>query len=211
MKLTKFEHSCLILEVADERLIIDPGVFTMPLGEFGEVVAVVVTHEHGDHWTPEQLERIIERNPDVVIYGPAGVVAAAGEIAVTAVADGDVIEAGAFTLKFFGEKHAVIHDSIPVIDNVGVLVNDELYYGGDALVVPPVPVKTLAAPVGAPWLKIGEAMDYVVAVNPKRAFPVHEMVLSVAGKGMGNDRLSWATHQGGGEYFVLEPGETLDL
>ena len=211
MKLTKFEHACLILEVADERLIIDPGVFTMPLGEFGEVVAVVVTHEHGDHWTREQLQRIIERNPDVVIYGPAGVVAAAGEIAVTPVKDGDVVEVGAFTLKFFGEKHAVIHDSIPVIDNVGVLVNDELFYGGDALVVPPVEVTTLAAPVGAPWLKIGDAMDYVVAVNPKRAFPVHEMVLSVAGKNMGNDRLTWASEQGGGSYFVLEPGESLDL
>jgi len=211
MKLTKFEHACLILEVANERLIIDPGVFTMPLGDLGEVVAVVVTHEHGDHWTPEQLQRIIERNPDVVIYGPAGVVAAAGEIAVTAVKDGDVIEVGAFTLKFFGEKHAVIHESIPVIDNVGVLVNDELFYGGDALVVPPVAVNTLAAPVGAPWLKIGDAMDYVVAVNPKRAFPVHEMVLSTAGKGMGNDRLTWASEQGGGSYFVLEPGESIDL
>ena len=211
MKLTKFEHACLILEVADERLIIDPGTFTMPLGEFGDVVAVVVTHEHGDHWTPEQLQRIVERNPDVVIYGPAGVVAAAGEIAVTAVKDGDVIEVGAFTLRFFGEKHAVIHESIPVIDNVGVLVNDELFYGGDALVVPPVAVNTLAAPVGAPWLKIGDAMDYVVAVNPKRAFPVHEMVLSTAGKGMGNDRLTWASEQGGGGYFVLEPGESIDL
>ena len=211
MKLTKFEHACLILEVANERLIIDPGVFTMPLGDLGEVVAVVVTHEHGDHWTPEQLQRIIERNPDVVIYGPAGVAAAAGEIAVTAVKDGDVIEVGAFTLKFFGEKHAVIHESIPVIDNVGVLVNDELFYGGDALVVPPVSVSTLAAPVGAPWLKIGDAMDYVVAVNPKRAFPVHEMVLSTAGKGMGNDRLTWASEQGGGSYFVLEPGESIDL
>jgi len=211
MKLTKFEHACLILEVADERLIIDPGVFTMPLGDFGEVVAIVVTHEHGDHWTTEQLERIIERNPDVVIYGPAGVAAAAGELPVTVVKDGDEIEVGAFTLKFFGEKHAVIHESIPVIDNVGVLVNDELFYGGDALVVPPVEVATLAAPVGAPWLKIGDAMDYVVAVKPKRAFPVHEMVLSVAGKGMGNDRLTWAVEQGGGSYFVLEPGESLDL
>ena len=211
MKLTKFEHSCLILEVADERLIIDPGVFTMPLGDFGDVVAVVITHEHGDHWTPDQLERIIERNPDVVVYGPAGVAAAAGELPVTVVKDGDVIEAGAFTLKFFGAKHAVIHSSIDGIDNVGVLVNDELFYGGDALDVPPVPVKTLAVPSGAPWLKIGEAMDYVIAVNPKRAFSVHEMVLSVAGKGLSNDRLSWATQQGGGEYFVLEPSETLDL
>jgi L-ascorbate metabolism protein UlaG (beta-lactamase superfamily) len=211
MKLTKFEHACLILEVADGRLIIDPGVFTMPLGDIGDVVAVVITHEHGDHWTPEQLERIIERNPEVVIYGPAGVAAAAQGFDVTVVTDGDVIEAGAFTLKFFGSKHAVIHESIPVIDNVGVLVNDELYYAGDSYTLPGVPVATLAAPAGAPWLKVSESMDYVLAVAPKRAFPVHDMTLSVAGKGMVNDRLTWAVEQGGGSYTVLEPGESLDL
>ena len=211
MKLTKFEHACLIVEVADERLIIDPGVFTMPLGEFGNVVAVVITHEHGDHWTMEQLDRIIERNPEVTLYGPAGVVAAVKDHPVVAVRDGDLIEAGPFTLRFFGEKHAVIHESIPVIDNVGVLVNEQLYYGGDALVVPSVEVDTLAAPIGAPWLKVGDAMDYVLAVKPKRAFPAHEMTLSVAGKGLWNDRLAWATEQGGGEYFVLEPSESLDL
>ena len=211
MKLTKYEHSSLLLEVADQRLIIDPGVFSMPLGDIGEVVAIVITHEHADHWTPDQLDRILERNPDAVIYGPAGVAAAAADYPVTTVKDGDEVDAGPFNLKFFGEKHAVIHSSIPVIDNVGVLVNDNLFYGGDALDVPPVAVTTLAAPVGAPWLKVGEAMDYVMAVNPKRAFPVHEMVLSVAGKGMHNDRLTWATAQGGGEIFILEPGGSIDL
>ena len=65
--------------------------------------------------------------------------------------------------------------------------------------------------MGAPWLKIGDAMDFVLAVKPKRAFAVHEMTLSVAGKGMGNDRLRWATEQGGGEYTPLEPGESLDI
>lgn len=211
MKLTKFEHACLILEVAEERLIIDPGMFTMPLGDFGEVVAIVLTHEHGDHWTTEQLDRIIERNPEATIYGPAGVVAAVTDHPVVEVHDGDVIEAGPFTLRFSGEKHALIHESIPVIDNVGVLVNDRLYYGGDALLIPPFPVETLAAPAGAPWLRIGEVMDYVLAIKPKRVLPTHEMGLSVAGKGLANDRLSWATTEGGGEYFVLEPGETLDL
>ena len=72
-------------------------------------------------------------------------------------------------------------------------------------------METLAAPAGAPWLKISEAIDYVLAVAPKRALPVHEMVLSIAGKGLANQRLSWAVEQGGGEYFVLEPGESIDL
>lgn len=201
----------MILEVAEQRLIIDPGMFTMPLGEFGDVSAVVITHEHSDHWTPEQLQRIIDRNPDVTIYGPAGVVAAASDFTIMETRHGDAVEVGPFTLRFFGDKHAVIHESIPVIDNVGVLVNDMLYYAGDALVVPPVEVEILAAPAGAPWLKIAEAMDYVMAVKAKRVFPVHEMVLSVFGKQLSNGRLSWAAEHAGGRYFVLEPGESLDL
>jgi len=106
----------------------------------------------------------------------------------------------------------VIHSSIPIVDNVGVLVNDALYYPGDSFTVPEgVEVDVLAAPVGAPWLKIGEAIDFVLAVRPRRAFATHEMVLSTAGKAMGGDRLKWAAEQGGGEYVALEPGDTLDL
>jgi len=211
MKLTKYEHSEMVLEVAEKRIIIDPGAFSAPLGDVGDVVAVVITHEHGDHWTSEQLDRIIERNPETAIYGPPGVVAAAAAYDVTAVADGDVVEAGPFTLAFFGSTHAVIHSSIPVIDNVGVLVNDRFYYAGDSFHVPPVAVETLAVPAGAPWLKISEAMDYVLEIAPKRALPVHEAVLSVAGKGLTNQRLSWAVEQGGGEYFAVEPGQSIDL
>ena len=91
------------------------------------------------------------------------------------------------------------------------LVDGELYYGGDSYTVPPVPVNTLAAPIGAPWLKIGEAMDYVLAVKPKRSFPIHDMTLSQAGKSMTQDRIRAVTEQGGGEFFVLEPGQSYDL
>ncbi len=122
------------------------------------------------------------------------------------------MEVGAFTLRFFGGTHAVIHSSIPTIDNVGVLVNDTFYYPGDSYAVPEgVEVGTLAAPLGAPWLKIGDAIDYVLAVKPRRAFGTHDMTLSVIGKNMHRQRLQWATEQGGGEFLVLEPGDTIDL
>ncbi len=211
MRITKHEHACLLVSVGDENLVIDPGNF-LSVTDFHDVTAVVVTHEHADHWTPDTLERLREDNPDVPIYGPAGVAAAAEGFDVTVVAAGDEVEVGGFRLRFFGGVHAEIHSSIPLIDNLGVLVNDELYYPGDSYTVPEgVEVGTLAAPVGAPWLKIGEAMDFVLAVAPKRAFPTHDMTLSTAGKGMGATRLGWAAEQGGGELTVLQPGETLDV
>lgn len=212
MKMTKLEHAALIVENTGQRLFIDPGNFTTPLTDTAGATAVVITHEHADHWTPEQLERITSMNPDVQVFAPAGVAAAAPDRDITVVSAGDIHEVGPFTLQFFGGKHAVIHESIPVVDNIGVLVNNELYYAGDSFTIPEgVEVGTLAVPAGAPWLKIGEVMDYVAAVKPKRSFPTHEMVLSRAGKDMSNARIKAVTELGGGEFFPLEPNEVLDL
>ncbi|WP_431220937.1 MBL fold metallo-hydrolase [Leifsonia xyli] len=212
MRLTKFEHAGLLLEQDGRKLFIDPGSFTSPLTDTANAVAVVITHEHPDHWTPEQLNRVRELSPGATVYAPEGVAKAASDFDITVVHPGDTIDAEPFTLRFFGGRHAVIHESIPVVDNVGVLVNDQLYYAGDSFFVPEgVAVDVLAAPAGAPWMKIAESMDYVLAVKPKRAFPIHEMVLSRAGKDMSNGRLQWATEQNGGRYFPLEPGDSLEL
>lgn len=210
MRITKYEHACLLLTVADENLVVDPGSFLSHIDPTG-VVAIVITHEHADHWTPENVRRLLDKNPDARILGPQGVADAAADFEVEVVAPGDLVEVGAFKLAFYGGEHAVIHESIPVIDNVGVLINDEFYYGGDSYAVPDVEVGTLAAPIGAPWLKIGDAMDYVLAVKPRRAFYTHDMTLSVAGKGLGAARLTWATEQNGGTFTELQPGETIDV
>ena len=211
MKVTKHEHACLVIEKNDEALVIDPGGFTSPLSDVHGVVAVVITHEHPDHWTPEQLQRILDANPGARILGPAGVAAAADGFEVQVVSDGDEVSVGGFALRFFGTQHNVIHSSLPLVDNTGVLVDGELFHPGDSYTVPPVPVGTLAAPIGAPWLKIGEAMDYVLTVRPKRAFPIHEATLSQIGKGMHAQRLTWATEQHGGAFTVLDPLQSIDL
>ncbi|HEY5224261.1 MAG TPA: MBL fold metallo-hydrolase [Microbacteriaceae bacterium] len=212
MRLTKFEHAALLLEESGKKLFVDPGSFTTALTDTVNTSAVVITHEHADHWTPEQLNRVIEMNPDVPIYGPAGVAAAASDFDIITVAAGDTVEAGPFTLRFFGGKHALIHSSIPIVDNLGVLINGQLFYPGDSFTIPEgVEVDVLAVPSSAPWLKAAEFIDYVLAVKPKRSFPTHEMVNSVAGKKMANARIAWATEQSGGEFFPLEPGNTLDI
>lgn len=211
MKVTKYEHACLVLTKADQSVVIDPGSFTMPLTDLDGVVAIVITHEHADHWTPEQLERIRDRNPEAAVYGPAGVVAAAAGIPVEEVKAGDERTAGDFTLTFTGGIHALIHESVQRVDNVGVIVDGEFYYPGDSFEEPGTEIAVLALPSSAPWMKTGEAMDFVAAVKPRRAFPVHDAMHSVIGKGSFNARVEGygATH--GVEYFVLEPGESADL
>lgn len=211
MRLTKFEHAALMVEKSGQKLFIDPGSFTSPLADTVGAAAVVITHQHADHWTPEQLNRVLASNPGVPIYGPAGVAEAASDFAVTTVAAGDEVAAGPFRLRFFGGRHAVIHSSIRVVDNLGVIVDDVLAYPGDSFATPPAPVDVLAVPSSAPWLKASEFMDYVLRVKPRRSFPTHEMVNSAVGKQMANDRIRWATEQAGGQFFPLAPGDTLEL
>lgn len=212
MRVTKFEHATLTLTESGRTLVIDPGSFTAPLGELENVVGVVITHEHADHWTAGHLDRLTQDFPDVRLFGPEGVAKAAAGYDITVVEPGDVVELEPFRLEFFGGRHAVIHESIPVVDNVGVLVNDAFYYPGDSYAVPEGrDIKLLASPVGAPWLKIGEAMDFVLAVAPRQVFGTHDMTLSVAGRDMGRTRLGWAAEQHGGELLLLDPGEGTDL
>jgi hypothetical protein len=54
-------------------------------------------------------------------------------------------------------------------------------------------------------------MDYVLASKPKRSFPTHEMINSVIGNGMANARIQSTTEQGGGQFFPLTPGESIEI
>lgn len=211
MKVTKLEHAALIVEATGRTLVIDPGSLTTPVTTPGDAIAIVITHQHPDHWSADQLNRILARCPDARIFGPAGVAAAASDFDVTVVAAGDLHEIGPFSLRFFGERHALIHESLPVPDNVGVLVNNLLFHPGDALTVPDVAVDTLALPAAAPWLKLGEAMDYAAAVGARRVIPIHDAVLSAAGRGVHYPRLQAIVEGSGGQFFPLEPGQSADL
>jgi L-ascorbate metabolism protein UlaG (beta-lactamase superfamily) len=211
MEVTKLEHACQIVTEGSARLVIDPGGFTRPVDTEG-VVAVVVTHEHPDHVTPEQLRRILDRNPGAVVIGPAGVarVLEEADLPVDVVTHGDRRTVGPFDLTFHGAHHNLIHSSVPIVDNTGVLVNGRLFHPGDAYTVLDVPVEVLAAPVGAPWLKVAEMMDYVLAVAPRRAYPVHEATLSDVGYGMHTARLREAVEPAG-VLEILQPGESLTI
>jgi L-ascorbate metabolism protein UlaG (beta-lactamase superfamily) len=212
MRITKLEHATLIVDEGGHKLVVDPGSLTTPLVDVRGIEVVVITHEHADHWSPGQLQRILDINREVRVFGPAGVAKAAEGFPVETVSAGDEVTVGPFTLRFFGSEHAVIHRSIPVIDNVGVLINDRLYYPGDSFTIPEgVEVDTLAVPAGAPWLKIAEVIDYVDALKPKRTFPTHYGHLSAAGLALANDRIKAVTEANGGQHYPLAPDEVLDI
>jgi L-ascorbate metabolism protein UlaG (beta-lactamase superfamily) len=215
MKITKYEHACLIAEEGDQKLVIDPGFYCRPVDGLTNVQAIVITHSHDDHCDETQLNRIIEQNPNVQIFATDEVCArlrqAPGFIhPTTAVHHGDYVSAGSFTLEFFGDMHIEIHRSIPLIQNCAVMVNNRLYYPGDSYTQPDRPVEILACPTSAPWLKIGDVMDFVTAIKPKRVFATHNIHLSEQGHELNNGRVKAVAESIGGEFTYLLPGESIN-
>jgi len=183
MEIQKFRHACLVLKKDGQSLVIDPGEWSTDFVVPDNVIGIIVTHEHGDHFYPEKLREIIATNPGVSIYAHADVVAKAADLPALAVAPGETKQIGSFNVRFTGGEHARVFPDKPVCANIGVLVDDgELYYPGDSLVLPEVIVKVLALPVSAPWLKLSEALDFLSAVHPKEVIPTHNALLSAEGQ-----------------------------
>ena len=204
MKLTKYEHACFTIEKDHHMLVVDPGNFATDYLPSNNVVAIVITHEHADHFDPEQLAAIMDKNPEATIIAGESVTSKIETFKTQTVSPGDKLRAGLFELEFFGGTHATIHRTIPAIQNVGVLINDLLYYPGDSFTLPGRPVDTLAIPAGAPWLKIGDALDFLELVKPRLAFPTHDAVLSDVGKGLADRLLGAVAEAGGIEYKRLD-------
>jgi L-ascorbate metabolism protein UlaG (beta-lactamase superfamily) len=211
MKITKHGHACLELEFESKTVIIDPGSYTEELTNLGNVVAVVVTHKHDDHCDEAKIDQIKKDNPAVEIFGTSEVAARLSGMGVTTVYHGDYYEVGSFKLEFFGDMHQIIHESIPLIQNTAVLVNGDLYYAGDSYTKPDVKVKTLACPTSAPWLKIGDVMDYIHEIKPAICFPTHNALLSQVGHDLNNSRVKQITEELGGKFVYLEIGQSLEL
>lgn len=209
MNVTKYEHSCFTVEKDGAYIVVDPGGFTTDFISPENVIAVIVTHEHGDHFDHDQIAAIMDKNPDALIIGPAQVTAQIEVFETKTVIGGDSVVIGGFDLTFYGDEHAVIHSSIPVIQNIGLMVNELLYYPGDSLTAPDSDVALLALPISAPWLKIGEAIDFLAKVAPRQAFPVHEMVYSTIGQNIATRLLTHAAETTQTEYTVLKSGESL--
>jgi L-ascorbate metabolism protein UlaG (beta-lactamase superfamily) len=215
MQITKLEHACLLLSIGSEQLLIDPGSYTRDLDELGPVSAVVITHVHDDHCSEEQLGRLLATNPKLQAFGTGEVcqrlAKSMPELVTHEVHHGDLYRVTNFELEFFGERHLEIHHSIPLVQNCGVMVNRTLYYPGDSYTLPDQKIEVLACPSSAPWLKLGDVLDFVIEAKASKVFPTHNALHSELGNRLYNSRIAAFVTKNGGEFIELAPGESLGL
>ncbi len=178
MNITKFGHCCLLIEEAGARLLTDPGNYN-DTPDIRDLDAILITHEHQDHIHMPALKALLAENPRTIIITHEGVgkLLDAEHIPYQPITDGGEILVKDVSVKSFGKDHACIHADLSPVRNTGFLVAGKLFYPGDSLHNPNIPIEVLALPVSAPWLKLSEAIEYAKAVKPKIVFPVHDGML----------------------------------
>jgi L-ascorbate metabolism protein UlaG (beta-lactamase superfamily) len=180
LKLTKYGHCCLLIENGSDRILVDPGTFSSGWDGLTALTAVLITHQHPDHLDQARLPGLLALNSDVQLFADPGSVEAlrtGAGISATAVHAGDTLDL-ATPVEVLGERHAVIHAELPEIPNRRYLIAGRLLVPGDSLEVPTEAVEILAVPVGAPWMALKEAVEFVRGVDPSTLIPIHEKVLA---------------------------------
>lgn len=215
MRITKYGHCCLLIEVNGTRIITDPGSLSTTQQAATDIDLVLITHEHSDHLHIPGLQQLLINNPQATVVAGASVadILADAEIPSLIMTDGDEDELCGISIRAVGELHAAFHSSLPQSGNTGFLIAGRLFYPGDAFTHPHAPVDILALPVAGPWMNIGQAIDYALLLQPRNAFPVHDAVVLPPIAGFTHGRVAQALQASGSsiQWVAMQAGDTHDF
>jgi L-ascorbate metabolism protein UlaG (beta-lactamase superfamily) len=188
MRIAHLGHSCLLVEAAGQRVLIDPGAYSPEITDLTGIDIILVTHQHPDHVDPQRLPALLEINPQVRLYAEpeaAALLEGAGIEAEHTVA-GRTLTFGPLDVTPVGDRHALINEALPRIGNLGVLLRSEgepaLFHPGDAYDGEPGQVDILALPLNAPWTPSRETIAFAARISPGICVPIHDALLSEIGR-----------------------------
>ncbi|GAA1846135.1 MBL fold metallo-hydrolase [Agromyces salentinus] len=181
MKLTHFGHAAVLAETASgARVLFDPGTYAHGFEELVDLDVIAVTHGHPDHVDAARLGALRDANQKAVLIANAEAAAAAGPSRWDdrLVSDGSAFDVAGVRVEPTGRTHAEIHSALPAIANTGFVLDREVWHPGDAFDSEPRKVDILLLPVGGPWMKMSEAIDFARAVAPRVIVPIHQAGLA---------------------------------
>jgi L-ascorbate metabolism protein UlaG (beta-lactamase superfamily) len=173
MKVTKFVHSCLLVEMPEpvnRTALFDPGVMSeaaLDVDSLKWLDDIIITHNHPDHLSVSCVKKLVAKFPDVRITATPETVeqlASEGIKASSEPSDGIV---------FFESPHESVKPMFPTPQNYGVHYLDLLTDPGDSHSFTESKA-VLALPIQAPWGSTVRAVNLALELKPKYILPIHD-------------------------------------
>lgn len=175
----RLTDSCLLVTTDEGTTILDPGFHTyqsdlIDLDEIGDVQRILVTHEHGDHVSPDFLKWLLDRGEDLTVYANQSVADALAEYDIpvdTGIPSGTSVE-------------DVLHEVTPMFDappNRAWTIDDVLTHPGDSY-GPTRSAPVLGLGLLTPWGSATKSIEFARNLSPSYVVPVHDFYLSEQGR-----------------------------
>ncbi|WP_214106174.1 MBL fold metallo-hydrolase [Acrocarpospora catenulata] len=180
LTLTHLGHSCVLLEFSTgTRVLLDPGAYGPSLSDIAAVDAVVVTHAHPDHLDLDHLAQVTATSGAIPLFGAPDV----AELVREAGVEFHAVEEGGFSIGSVDvtavlTTHEQLYPGVPLPINYGFVFAGRVFAPGDSLSAVPVDADVLLAPLGAPWMKLSEGIDYVRRMAARTVIPIHDAGLA---------------------------------
>ena len=170
MKITKFVHSCLLVEMPDRTVLFDPGMMSQAALDIDKLVYlddILITHSHGDHVSVPLVQDLVTKFPTVRITAPADVVEqlkTAGIKATSELPD---------NVMSFAAPHESVDPIFPTPEQLPYHYAGHLTHPGDSHSFTETQA-ILALPVTAPWGSMIRAANLALELQPKHVLPIHD-------------------------------------
>lgn len=170
MKITKYVHACLLIQTPDRVAVFDPGMMSessFPVDQIDQLDDIIITHIHGDHFSPSFVQSLVAKFPGVLITAPTEVVLALAKQGVSA---SDRPSPG---VEFFDSPHESVQPLYPQPEQIGVHYLDQLSHPGDNHSFTETKA-ILALPITGPWGSAVKALNLALKLKPEYIVPIHD-------------------------------------
>ena len=207
MKITKFVHSCLLVETPERVALFDPGAMSVAALNVDQITRlddIFVTHIHADHIDIELVKKLVAKFPDVRITSTAEVVTKLKESGIIA------SDQAAEGVTFFDSPHEDVKPLFPQPEEVGIHYLDVLSDPGDSHSFDETKA-ILALPVTAPWGSTIKALNLALELKPKHVLPIHDWHWSDAAREQMYGMFEGQLGKQGITFHKLQTGEPIDI